>query len=317
MMFMDFKERTLMLSRFFLKVLLLSLLTSQVIAAPKKMPQSEFAAMATANALNSFKSVGDYITWLGMYGNKEDLEQVRAELVKLGVDLKAKFPKAKYKKDKVYFDKDNYIIYGKDSLTVNGKKVSLIRQSAREMFLGICAQIGCKKTTADFSLFPKAHAFFNWRSAIAGAAALGGLAYLFAPAGAAAGVVGRAAGAGFFLGGLLFNRQYYNNCQNNNYGNNYNNNYDNNYNCDVAYNNGGCTYTNGNQGNRVPVYGDYNQGQCDDLAYAVENPGSPLGYTGSGSGYGTDELDRALEGTTSVDTKDGKAKRGTTSVPKK
>ena len=94
-----------MLSRFFLKVFLLSLVASQVVAAPKQLPQPQFAAMATANALNSFKSVGDYVTWLGMIGNKEDLEQVRAELVKLGVDLKAKFPKAMHKGEKVYFDK--------------------------------------------------------------------------------------------------------------------------------------------------------------------------------------------------------------------
>ncbi len=306
MMFMDFKERTLMLSRFFFSMLMLSFMASQVIAAPKQLPQPEFAAMATANALNSFKSVGDYITWLGMVGTKEDLEQVRAELVKLGVDLKAKFPKANYKKDKVYFDKDNFLIYGKDSFTVNGKKVSLNRQSAHQLFVGICAQIGCKKTSAEFSFFSKAHARFNWNAGLAGAAALGGLAYLFGPPGAA----GKGALAGLVLGGLFMNRQHGNSCgwfQSNNCGS-------------VSYNNGSCGYTNNGTGNREQIYGPTNQGQCDQLAYDLQTPNSPLGYTGggTGSGYG-DDLGNDLGSAqpTSAGTKDGKAVRGTTSVPKK
>ena len=305
-MFMDSKERTLMLSRFFLKIFLLSLVASQVVAAPKQLPQAQFAAMATANALNSFKSVGDYITWLGMVGNKEDLEQVRAELVKLGVDLKAKFPKAMYKKDKVYFDKDNYIIYGKDSLTVNGKKVSLNRQSAHGLFTGICTQIGCKKSSADYSLFLKAHAAFNWGGALAGAAALGGLAYLFGPPGAA----GKGAIAGLVLGGLFMNRQHHNQCNNSSWFSSGN--------CNVDYSGGSCGYSSGNQGNREQIYGPTSQGQCDQLAQDIQNPSSPLGYSG-GSGYGTDDLGNDLGSAqpTSAGTKDGAAKRGTTSVPKK
>ena len=295
-----------MLSRFFLKVFLLSLIASQVIAAPKQLPQAQYAAMATANALNSFKSVGDYITWLGMIGNKEDLEQVRAELVKLGVDLKAKFPKAMYKKEKVYFDNDNYLIYGKDSLTVNGKKVALQRQSAHAIFMGICAQIGCQKKAADFSLFPKAHAGFNWNSGLAGAAALGGLAYLFGPPGAA----GKGAIAGLILGGLFMNRQHNNNCNNSGLFSSGN--------CNVDYSGGSCGYSGGNNGNREQIYGPTNQGQCDQLAMDIQNPSSPLGYSGgNGSGYGDDlggDLGNAQP--TSADTKDAKAKRGTTSIPK-
>ena len=298
-----------MLSRFFLKVFLLSLVASQVVAAPKQLPQPQFAAMATANALNSFKSVGDYVTWLGMVGNKEDLEQVRAELVKLGVDLKAKFPKAMHKSEKVYFDKDNFIIYGKDSLTVNGKKVSLNRQSAHGIFTGICAQIGCKKSTADYSLFLKAHAGFNWNAGLAGAAALGGLAYLFGPPGSA----GKGAIAGLVLGGLFMNRQHNNQCNSSGWFSSGN--------CDVGYNNnngGSCGYSGGSRGNREQIYGPTNQGQCDELAQHIENPQSPLGYSG-GSGYGSDDLGNDLGSAqpTSAGTKDGDAKRGTTSVPKK
>ncbi len=305
-----------MLSRFFLRILLLSLFASPVIAAPKQLPQPQFAAMATANALNSFKSVGDYITWLGYVGSKDDIEKVRAELVKLGVDLKSKFPKAMHKGDKVYFDKENFIIYGKDTLTVNGKKVSLNRQSAQEIFLGICAQIGCKKTSADFSLFFKAHARFNMQSAFAGAAALGGLAYLFGPPGAA----GKGALAGLILGGFFMNRQHNNNCNNNSWFGSGNN-------CDVNNDDGGCGYGSGTGGNangrsgREQIYGPTDSNQCDELARHIEDPQSPLGYSGSGSGsgYGNDELGDSLGGArpTSADTKDAKAKRGTTSVPKK
>jgi hypothetical protein len=292
-----------MLYRFFLKTLFICFFATQAFAAPKQLPQNRFAAKATADALNSFKSVGDYITWLGMVTNKEDLEKVRAELVKLGVDLKAKFPKANYKNEKVYFDKDNWIMYGNNSLTVNGKKVALNRQSAHEIFLGICAQIGCKKTTADFSFFNKAHAAFEWKGALAGAAALGGLAYLFGPPGALA----KGAFAGFILGGLFMNRAHNAACNSGLFSSSNH--------CKPDYADGSCGYDNGPQ--REQIYGPVDQEQCSHVGTLIADNSSYLGWNGDSSGGGG-ELDQALGATSATaGTKDGKAKRGTTSVPKK
>lgn len=317
-----------MLYQLFSKTLCSLFIASQVWAAPKEMPYTHFTAKSTANSINYFKSIDTYVTWLGVVIPKEDLTKLRAEFVKFGVNLNEKFPKMMYKEDKAYFDKNNSIIYGKDSITVNGKKISFSEKPAAELFIDICMQLGCKKPTADFSLFPKAHALAPLMAILMGAIALGAGAYVFTNGDKKA--AKRAAVAGGFFGWLFNDQNQYNNCHNR-YGSG--GGYDSGR-CDGGYADGGCYASGGGygsgdyrsgSGNRERIYtapggSGSPQNQCDQYMADLENPDRPY-YSDGGNreSYDGDQYQNqgdAWGDAIAEKNKTGKF-RGTTSVPEK
>ncbi|MBY0385772.1 hypothetical protein K2X05_11505 [bacterium] len=321
-----------MLYKLFSNTLCCMFISSQVWAAPKEMPYTHFTAKSTAHSINSFKSIDAYVTWLGVVVPKEDLAKLRAEFVKFGVNLNDKFPKMMFKENKAYFDKNNSIIYGKDSVTVNGKKISYSEKPAAELFVDICMQLGCKKPTADFSLFPKAHALPALTAILLGAVALGAGAYVFTNGDKQASK--RAAIAGGFFGWLFNDKNQYDNCHSG-YGSDRQSG-----SCDVSYGDGGCyasgggygngdgNYGRGRSGNReriytAPGYSGSPQQQCDQYASDLENPNRPYygdsnreRYNGDPGGDQYQNQGDAF-GDAIADKNKPEKFRGTTSVPEK
>lgn len=305
-----------MLYQLFSKTLCCMFIASQVWAAPKEMPYTHFTARSTAHTINSFKSVDAFVTWLGVAVPKEELAKLRAEFVKYGVNLNEKFPKMMFKENKAYFDKNNSIIYGKDSVTVNGKKISYNYKPATELFVDICMQIGCKKPTADFSLFPKAHALTPFLAALLGAVALGAGTYVYTNGDKKA-----TKRAGFFgaILGWFYNDQYQNDKCHPSDGSH----------CDGEYADGGCYATGGGypsrgSGNRERIYtapggSGSPQQQCDQYAADLENPNRPYYNDGNRERYDGDQYQDQGDafGDAIADKNKPEKFRGTTSVPEK
>ncbi len=163
-----------------LKTLLCVLLASPSWAAPKKTPpMTHYMAIATANSVNRWGTVEEYRKALGRYISASEMAKLNSEFTKYGVKPTDRFPKMMSKENKAYFDKENYILYDKKSMTVNGKKLSLKKATPADLFVNICNQIGCLKTTASFSLFPKANAKFNTKAGfLAGLALFAGASFM-------------------------------------------------------------------------------------------------------------------------------------------
>jgi hypothetical protein len=159
-----------MIYRSFLVLICGLMFVSQTFAAPKEKPYTHYAAIATANSINRYTSIEEFVTSLGYFRNKEEATQLRAELEKRGLVLTEKFPKMSYTGNKVYFDKNNWVTYGSKTVTINGKTFPMQTGKMSEVFATICGKIKCDRKTASFSIFPEAHATLSrgWLTALAG-----------------------------------------------------------------------------------------------------------------------------------------------------
>ncbi len=185
-----------------LTTLLLTAATS--FAAQKKQASTEATARATASFFNRMSSVEEYLAVIERNVSQEQMEKFRKRLSLNGVDTKAKFPHMKYDGNKVYFDKENYLIFvDENTVNVNGYQIRKGVKGIDVVYKEVMERLNTKKTSM-FSILPEAHALSNL-GGIMGMVATGALGYFVGPSLG----VSAMGGAVLFAGGFfLLNEAY-------------------------------------------------------------------------------------------------------------
>lgn len=173
-------------------------------AAQKKQDANAVVARATASFVNRMSNVEEFLNVMSKSVSPEQMDRLKKQLSHNNVKLTDKFPKMKFERNKVYFDKNNYMIYvDENTVNVNGVEFKKGVKNIDVVYKEVMAKIG-KKSASHFSIIPEAYALGDL-GGLLGLVAGGGLGYFLGPAIGLSAGWGAVLGAGaFFLGNELY-----------------------------------------------------------------------------------------------------------------
>ena len=142
----------------FFITILCGIFSVQTWATAKPKPLNHFAAESVASVINEIQTMDNYTRWLSQSMSTEQMEKFKQFVKSHGINGSEKFPKMHFDKNKAYFDKQNYVQFNSGYVTINGHNFKPINKPFVEVVEEVCKKLGCEQATAEFSIFPKAHA---------------------------------------------------------------------------------------------------------------------------------------------------------------
>lgn len=139
----------------------LTLAVPASLAAPKKKfpPTTHLLAQQTAKVVNNSKTVGQFLKNLELHITEEQMQNAKRLLSSMGINESQEFPTLKVDGKKVYFDKNNYMIYHDEkTVVINGQKFTKAKDSFDVALEKLKKKLD-RRSSGHFALIPEAHAF--------------------------------------------------------------------------------------------------------------------------------------------------------------
>lgn len=188
----------------FLVFIISCVIAIQAQAAQKKPDANHVMAKATASFVNRMSNVEEFLSVMSKSVSAEQMENFKKQLSVNGITGKTKFPKMKYDGNKVFFDKQNYIMYiDEGTININGHQFKKSLKGIDGVYADMMSKLS-KKSASHFSIIPEAHAMSNL-TGLLGMFGTGALGYILGPSlGVSAGWGAVLGAGGFFLGNELY-----------------------------------------------------------------------------------------------------------------